>query len=152
MVFVRGCNYSLGNNNPALTKSTVMLMKPVGMLIGDNCSHKASQLQYLGFTTGQKVCCLYLSCLGAKDRSSSGSIQWMRVGQGEVGGVTYRMLCIWWLLGLALKRPWLAPGGPAPFAPPTLTGQAYKTLTPKLHPCPLLALISSFVALTTPTH
>ena len=71
MVFVRGCNYSLGNNNPALTKSTVMLMKPVGMLIGDNCSHKASQLQYLGFTTGQKVCCLYLSCLGAKDTTQS---------------------------------------------------------------------------------
>ena len=40
-----------------------------------------------------------------------------RVGQGEVGGVTRRVLCTWWLLGLALKRPWLAPGGP----PPALT-------------------------------
>ena len=28
-----------------------------------------------------------------------------RVGQGEMGGVTVRVLCTWWLLGLALKRP-----------------------------------------------
>ena len=34
-----------------------------------------------------------------------------------MGGVTCRLLCTWWLLGLALKRPWLAPGGP----PPALT-------------------------------
>ena len=27
-----------------------------------------------------------------------------------------------------------------------------QALTPKLHPCPLLALISSLVTLTTPTH
>ena len=40
-----------------------------------------------------------------------------RVGQEEVGGVTGRVLCTWWLLDLAFKRPWLAPGGP----PPTLT-------------------------------
>ena len=25
--------------------------------------------------------------------------------------VTGRVLCTWWLLGLALKRPWLVPGG-----------------------------------------
>ena len=41
-----------------------------------------------------------------------------RVGQGEVGGVICRVLCTLWLLGLALKRPWLALGGP----PPALTG------------------------------
>ena len=35
-----------------------------------------------------------------------------RVGQREVGGVTGRVLCTWWLLGLALKRPWLVSGGP----------------------------------------
>ena len=29
-----------------------------------------------------------------------------------MGGVTGRVLCTWWLLGLALKRPWLVPGGP----------------------------------------
>ena len=28
-----------------------------------------------------------------------------------------RVTCTWWLLGLALKRPWLVPGGP----PPALT-------------------------------
>ena len=27
------------------------------------------------------------------------------MGQGEIGGVTVRVLCTWWLLGLALKRP-----------------------------------------------
>ena len=31
-----------------------------------------------------------------------------RVGQGEVGGVTGRMTCTWWLLWLA--DPWLAHG------------------------------------------
>ena len=36
-----------------------------------------------------------------------------RVGQGEVGGVTGRVLCTRWLLGLAFKRPWLAPGSRA---------------------------------------
>ena len=39
------------------------------------------------------------------------------MGQGEVGGVTHRVLCTWWLLGLALKRPSLVLGG----APPALT-------------------------------
>ena len=33
------------------------------------------------------------------------------VGQGKVGGVTHRVLCAWKLLGLAVKGPWLAPGG-----------------------------------------
>ena len=32
------------------------------------------------------------------------------MGQGEVGGVTRRVLCTWQLLGLAAKGPWLAPG------------------------------------------
>ena len=49
----------------------------------------------------------------------AGSASAERVGQGEVGGVTGRVLCTWWLLGLALKRPWLVPGGP----PHALTGQ-----------------------------
>ena len=45
-------------------------------------------------------------------RLRAGSASAERVGQGEVGGVTGRVLCTWWLLGLALKRPWLVPGGP----------------------------------------
>ena len=51
-----------------------------------------------------------------------------RVGQGEVGGVTGRVLCTWWLLGLALKRPWLVPGGP-PHALTAWTGLENTTLT-----------------------
>ena len=34
------------------------------------------------------------------------------VGQREVGGVIHSVLCIWQLLGLTLKRLWLAPGRP----------------------------------------
>jgi len=45
-------------------------------------------------------------------RLRAGSASAERVGQGEVGGVIHRVLCTWWLLGLALKRPWLVPGGP----------------------------------------
>jgi len=33
-------------------------------------------------------------------------------GQGEVGGVTCRVTCTWWLLVLAVKKSWLGPGGP----------------------------------------
>ena len=29
-----------------------------------------------------------------------------------MGGVTHRVTCTWWLLGLAVKVPWLGPGGP----------------------------------------
>ena len=47
----------------------------------------------------------------------TGSASAERVEQGEVGGVIRRVLYTWWLLGLALKRPWLASGGP----PHTLT-------------------------------
>ena len=32
--------------------------------------------------------------------------------KGEVGGDTCRMACTWWLLGLAVKVPWLRPAGP----------------------------------------
>ena len=32
-----------------------------------------------------------------------------RVGQGEVGGVTRRVLYTWQLLGLAVKEPWSGP-------------------------------------------
>ena len=45
-------------------------------------------------------------------RWRAGSASAERVGQGEVGGVTRRVLCTWQLLGLAAKGPWLAPGGP----------------------------------------
>ena len=34
------------------------------------------------------------------------------MGQGEVGWVACRVTCIWWLLGLAVKAPWLKPCGP----------------------------------------
>ena len=43
--------------------------------------------------------------------SALGSASVERVGQGEVGGVTRRVTCTWWLLGLAVKArqllPWL---------------------------------------------
>ena len=38
-------------------------------------------------------------------RLHTGSSLAERVGQGEVSGVTGRVLCTWWLLGLAFKRP-----------------------------------------------
>ena len=41
-----------------------------------------------------------------------GSASAETVGQGEVGGVIYRILCTWQLLGLAVKGPWLTQGGP----------------------------------------
>ena len=46
----------------------------------------------------------------------------------EVGGVTGGLLCTWWLLGLALKRLWLVPGGPPP-ALTAWTGLENTTLT-----------------------
>ena len=46
----------------------------------------------------------------------------------RVGGVTGRVLCTWWLLGLALKRPWLAPAGP-PHALTAWAGLENTTLT-----------------------
>ena len=45
-----------------------------------------------------------------------------------MGGVTDRVLCTWWLLGLALKRPWLVPGG-SPHALTAWTGLENTTLT-----------------------
>ena len=61
-------------------------------------------------------------------RLHTGSASAERVGQGAVGGVTGRVLCTWWLLGLALKRPWLVPGGP-PHALTAWTGLENTTLT-----------------------
>ena len=61
-------------------------------------------------------------------RLRAGSASAERVGQGEVGGVTGRVLCKWWLLGLALKRPWLALGGP-PHALTAWTGLENTILT-----------------------
>ena len=34
------------------------------------------------------------------------------MGQREVGRVTCRATCTWWLLGLVVKAPWLGPGEP----------------------------------------
>ena len=33
-----------------------------------------------------------------------GSVSAERVGQGDVGGAIPRVLCAWWLLGLAVKK------------------------------------------------
>ena len=51
-----------------------------------------------------------------------------KVGQGEVGGVTRRVLCTWQLLGWAVKGTWLALGGPI-FALAAQTGLENSTLT-----------------------
>ena len=49
------------------------------------------------------------TCLcGVSASAGSGSAE--RVGRGEVGGVTCRVLCTWWLLGLALNYSHLAEG------------------------------------------
>ena len=58
----------------------------------------------------------------------AGSTSAERVGHGEVGGVTRRVTCIWWLLGLAVKAPWLGPGGPI-LALAAWTGLENATLT-----------------------
>ena len=42
----------------------------------------------------------------------AGSAPAERVGQKEIDGVTRRVLCTWWLLGLAVEGPWLGLGGP----------------------------------------
>ena len=36
----------------------------------------------------------------------AGSASAEKMGQGEVGWVAYRVTCIWWLLGLAVKAPY----------------------------------------------
>ena len=46
-----------------------------------------------------------------------GSASAERVGQVKVGRVIRRVPCTWWLLGLAVKGPWLAPGSPPPSHP-----------------------------------
>ena len=61
----------------------------------------------------------------------AGSVSVERVGQGEVGGVTRRVTCTWWLLGLAVKAPWLGPGGPI-LALAAWTGLENATLVVKL--------------------
>jgi len=45
-----------------------------------------------------------------------------------VGGVTRRVSCEWWLLGLAVKEPWLRSGGP-PLAMTAWTGLQNTTIT-----------------------
>ena len=58
----------------------------------------------------------------------AGSASAGRVGQGEVGGIIRRVTCTWWLLGLAVKVPWLGPGGPS-LALAAWTGFENATLT-----------------------
>ena len=48
--------------------------------------------------------------------------------RGLLGGVTCRVTCTWWLLGLAVKAPWLGPGGPI-LALAAWTGLENATLT-----------------------
>ena len=43
--------------------------------------------------------------MDVKMHSGVGSASAERVGQGEVGGITGRVLCTWQLLGLAVKGP-----------------------------------------------
>ena len=50
------------------------------------------------------------SCSGSA-RFAHGSASAEKVGQGEVGGVTCSVTCTRWLLGLAVKAPWLGLGG-----------------------------------------
>ena len=57
-----------------------------------------------------------------------GSASAERVGQEEVGGVTRRVTCTWWLLGLAMKEPLLGPGRP-PLTLIAWTGLQNTTLT-----------------------
>ena len=57
-----------------------------------------------------------------------GSASAERVGQGEVGGITCRMLWTLWLIGLAVNGPWLGPGGP-PLALTAWTGLDNTMLT-----------------------
>ena len=58
----------------------------------------------------------------------AGSVSAEMVGQGEVGGVTRRVTCTWWVLGLAVKAPWLGQGGPI-LALAAWTGLENATLT-----------------------
>ena len=46
------------------------------------------------------------------ERLHAGSASAEKVGQGEVGGVTRRVTCTYWLLWLSVEMPWLALGGP----------------------------------------
>ena len=50
------------------------------------------------------------------------------VEQGEMGGVTRRVLCTWWLLGLTVKRPWLGLGEPPPALTTWTSGETTLTL------------------------
>ena len=55
-------------------------------------------------------------------------VQVLHQQKGEVGGVIHRVLYTWWLLGLAINKPWLALSGPIP-ALATWTGVEKSTLT-----------------------
>ena len=60
---------------------------------------------------GYKINPLNPACWRA-DSVSAERVGQGEVGQGAVGGLTRRVLCTWQLLGLVVKGPWLAPGGP----------------------------------------
>jgi len=50
-------------------------------------------------------------------------------GQGEVGGVTHRATCTWWLLGLAVKGPCMVGTGWATSRPDCMDRLENTTLT-----------------------
>ena len=68
-----------------------------------------------------KYGCLYNAEKMVSVHLRAGSASAERVGQREVGWFTRTVTCTWWLLGLALKGPWLGLGGP-PAALTTWTG------------------------------
>ena len=71
-----------------LTPISLNLLKPYSALLVTYCAEK---------NVSARLC--------------AGSASAQMVGQEEVGGVTCRVLCSWWLLGLGLKGPGLGPGG-----------------------------------------
>ena len=44
----------------------------------------------------------------------TGSVSAERVGQEEVGGVTHRVTCTWWLVRLGCQSAMVGPSGPIP--------------------------------------
>ena len=70
----------------------------------------------------------YFQVCVASFPGANGSASAERVGQGEVRWVTRRVTCTWWLLGLAVKAPWLGPGGTI-LAMAAWTGLGNATLT-----------------------
>lgn len=57
-----------------------------------------------------------------------GSVSAEKMGHGKVGGVACRVTYTWWLLGFAMKGPWLGPDEPNP-PPAARTGTEDAILT-----------------------